>query len=339
MSETGTTDQTVIYNPLNKGYIGILTTLGLVYAIGGSFIAQYWLKIGPLDILLLLGGFLGLPLLIIGLGFYFGWKMKRTAITYNPPEWQFKPKQYELDEAKKVFREHNKQYSRLVALPNYWYYFLPIVIIIVLISITLYENLAYFSLFSMFPLIFPIGLLFLHTFTFLGGWRSSSTSASEDFNLVLIRETMILGRNQSKVPGISQVRFVIDVAEHEGYVVYRDPRIILRINGIESSAYIETWTQDKYALERMYVRLKKDDIHEEVIWWFLSHDRSFRKFVGDDQYGYYTKLPVKSRINELGVRDVKLVTMNAVANIIMEWERTRGDMDGFAKILIDSGVP
>ena len=91
VSETGTTDQTVIYNPLNKGYIGILATLGLGYALGGYFIAQHWLKIGPLDILLLLGGFLGLPLLIIGLGFYFGWKMKRSAITYNPPEWQFKP--------------------------------------------------------------------------------------------------------------------------------------------------------------------------------------------------------------------------------------------------------
>ncbi|MHA1637024.1 MAG: hypothetical protein ACTSUB_03315 [Candidatus Thorarchaeota archaeon] len=338
MSETGTTDQTVIYNPLNKGYLSIIVILGLLYTIGGYVLAQLWVSIASLDVLLLLGAFLGLPLFILGTGFYLGWKVKRSAITYNPPEWQFKPIQFELDEAKKVVREHNKKYSRLVALPNYWYYFLPIVTIIVLLSIPLYDHLEYFSLLSMYPLIFPLGLLFLYAITYLGGWRSSSTPASDDFNLVLIRETMILGKNQSKVPGISQVRFVIDAAEHDGHVVYRDPRIILRINGIESSAYIETWTQDKYALERMYVRLKEDGAHQEVIWWFLSHDRNFKKFDGEDRYGYYSKIPVKSRIRELGVRDVRLVTMNAVAIIIMEWNRTRGDIEGFSQILSDLGV-
>jgi len=322
---------------MKMGY-SIFMILLISYLAGGYLIALQYLELTTLDMVWILGVFLGLPSFVLFVGFYIGWSTKKRAVHYTPPEWNFEPIQFTLDDAKSAFRKHNKTNARLVATPNYWLYFLPIVLLIFQITLPLYVSLVDSTLNAFIPLVFSVCLVALHVITFLGGWKSTSNTATNDFNLKLIRETLILGKVQSKTPGISQVRFVIDAANHDDLTIYSNPRIVLRINGIETFAYIETWTQDIKAIERMYMKLLKDDANEEIVWWWVSGDRDYRKFIGDDQYGYYIKIPIESRVRELGVKDVALVTKNAIAIIILEWIRTRGENDEISKILSELGV-
>ncbi|MHA1481624.1 MAG: hypothetical protein ACTSQZ_09410 [Candidatus Thorarchaeota archaeon] len=337
MSDTPKHDSTLVYNSMKLGY-SIFFILLISYLIGGYLIVLQYIQLATLDLLWLFGVFLGLPSLVLLIGFYIGWNMKKRTVNYTSPEWNFEPTQYTLDDAKSAFRKHNKTNSRLVATPNYWLYFLPIILLIFQFTLPLYVSLIDSSLNASIPLLFSGCLGALHVITFLGGWRSTSNTATNDFNLKLIRETLILGKVQSKTPGISQVRFVIDVANHDDLTIYSNPRVVLRIKGIETSAYIETWTQDIKAIERMHMKILKDDANEEIVWWWVSGDRDYRKFIGDDEYGYYIKIPIESRIQELGVKDVALVTKNAIAIIILEWIRTRGENDEISQILSELGV-
>lgn len=337
MSDTPKHDRALVYNSMKMGY-SIFIILLISYLIGSYFIALQYIELVTLDLLWILAVFLGLPSLVLVIGFYIGWSMKKRTVSYTPPEWNFEPIQFTLDDAKSAFSKHNKTNARLIATPNYLLYFLPIVLLIFQITLPLYVSLVDSSLNALIPLLFSGCLGALHVITSLGGWRSTSNTATNDFNLKLIRETLILGKVQSKTPGISQVRFVIDTANHDDLTIYSNPRIVLRIKGIETSAYLETWTQDIKAIERLYMKILKDDTNEEIVWWWVSGDRDYRKFIGDDQYGYYVKIPIESHIRELGVKDVALVTKNAIAIIILEWIRTRGENNEISKILSELGV-
>ncbi|MHA1576091.1 MAG: hypothetical protein ACTSU3_01900 [Candidatus Thorarchaeota archaeon] len=337
MSDTPKQDSVIEYNSMKVGY-SIFLTLLLLYLLGSYLIALQYIEMATLDMLWIFGFFLGLPALVLFVGFYLGWIMKKRTVSYTSPEWNFEAVQFTIDEAKSVIRKHYKVNSRLVATPYYWYYFIPIALIIFQFTLPIYGSMVDPSLNAFIPLLFSGSLAALHVITFLGGWRSTSNTATNDFNLKLIRETLILGKVQSKSPGISHVRFVIDRAQHDNVIIYRNPRIVLRLKGIEALAYIETWTEDIKAIERMHMKLLKSDANEEVVWWWVSRDRDYRKFIGDDEYGYYAKIPIGSNIRALGVKDVNLVTRNAVAIIILEWIRIHGENEEMSQILSELGV-
>ena len=50
------------------------------------------------------------------------------------------------------------------------------------------------------------------------------------------------------------------------------------------------------------------------------------------------RLPVPSPVKELGVRDVRLVTENAVAIMLLEISRLRGESEDVNSLLSDLGV-
>ena len=107
---------------------------------------------------------------------------------------------------------------------------------------------------------------------------------------------------------------------------------------MEEESYIESSAEELGSVLRVLVRsYEKDDI-PEIIWWWTSRDRNFRKYVGDTKEGYYVKNPVPSRIRELGVKDVRLIFENSVALLAMERIRLTGPDDELSSILSSLGI-
>ncbi len=292
----------------------------------------------PFDMTLAITLFLGLPTLLAIFAYFIGWYTKKHIAEYSPPEWEFEPVQFKLEEVPDMVREYHGDYLRLEARSNYWIYHIPLIVIMLLFSIPFYLSFVDPSVLLIMQFAFPAGLVFSHVVASVGAFFATSNDASEDFALPLIREALWLGNLQVKTPGISQTRLVLDKAVHDEFRIYREPRIVMRISGFEKDAYIESWSEDLRALARVLCRLYKSGEHEQVVWWWISRDRNFRKYTDADDTGYYVRLPVPSRVQELGVRDVRLVTENAVAIILLEISRLRGESAKVTSLLSDLGV-
>ncbi|MHA1936134.1 MAG: hypothetical protein ACW97A_12725 [Candidatus Thorarchaeota archaeon] len=76
----------------------------------------------------------------------------------------------------------------------------------------------------------------------------------------------------------------------------------------------------------------------EILWWWLSDDRNFRKYNEENRDGYYVRNPVPSRIKELGVKDIRLLMENASALLLLDWLNARGENASVIGILNDLGV-
>jgi hypothetical protein len=207
-----------------------------------------------------------------------------------------------------------------------------------LFSMPFYLSFVDSSVLLIAQIMLPTGLILNHAIASIGAFFATSNGASEDFALPLIREALWLGNVQSKTPGISQIRLVLDKAVHEGFRIYREPRIVMRIAGFEHDAYIESWSEDLRALARVLCRLHASEGHGQVVWWWISSDRNFRKYTDAEDTGYYVRLPVPSHFKELSVRDVRLVTENAVAIILLEISRLRGESNEITSHLAKLGV-
>lgn len=335
---------------LNKAMGGVTMTQVTVYksmaafygfaVIGAvlSFVAGFYLSvlfrpITELDILSFLGAFLGIPVLVTVLSFYVGWYYKKNIVEYHPPEWEFKPVQMTIEDAKKLPKEYNRTYSRLVANGNFWYFFTPILLIILISIFPLYAFYENASLSEYVSILNAVSLVLIFLITLFGTFRSISNSASADFNLPLIREAVKLAETQSKVTGVCNVRVVLDKAVEGELAIYDDPRVVIRIESLVNEAYIESWSEDLRAVTRVLGRLYEKDENPQVVWWWFSTDRNFRKFIHPDEEGYYVKHPITTKIKNPGVKDVALVTENAVALIIKEYLKTRGETAELLDIL------
>ena len=331
------TEHPVQFHSLRLVYGWVFGVL-LLTLLGGYYIALWNIPVLETNLVLTLFWFFILPFGVSFLDFYLSWKFKRGNLDYQPPNWEFSAVQLKIDEAKRLPKEYNRKFTRLVAVPNYWFYFLPIVIIVASISLPMYSFFIDPLLNAQIPIIFSFLLSSLHLISFWGGWRSTSCKASGDFTLPLIREAVKLAQTQSNVAGISHTRIVFDKAEETGLEVFRNPRVVSRIQGLEEESYIESSTEELGSVLRVLVRsYEKDDV-PEIIWWWTSRDRNFRKYVGDNKEGYYVKNPVPSRVHELGVKDVRLIFENSVALLALERIRLMGPNDELSSILSSLGI-
>jgi hypothetical protein len=305
--------------------------------IPGLFVAMIYMPL-PFDLVPVLLFYLGFPTLSTTYAYFVGWYTKKTTVEYNPPDWDFKPVQMKLEEVPDMIKEYHAEYRGLEARSNYWTYHLPLIVIMILFSIPFYLSFVDSSVLPIAQLLFLLGLILNQVVASIGAFYATSNDASKDFALPLIREALWLGNVQSKTPGISQIRLVMDKAVHEGFRIYREPRIVMRIAGFEHDAYIESWSEDLRAIERVLCRLHEGDEHGQVVWWWISRDRNFRKYTDAEDTGYYVRLPVPSHFKELSVRDVRLVTENAVAIILLEILRLRGESTEVASLLSALGV-
>ena len=271
------------------------------------------------------------------IGAFVGWKGKQ-AVEYSSPEWKFEPVQLKPEECKSFVRKHNRNHTRLVASGNFWFFFIPVLLIIAMFGLPLWVLYEAPWLTQYAALLEAAMLALIYLTSFAAMYLGSANSASEDFTMPLVREAAWLARKQSKVPGISHIRVVVDTAEFAGLHIHRNPRVIARISGHEKDAYIESWSEEVGAIAKMLCRLYPSDTSPQVIWWWFSGDRHFRKYVGDDKGGYYVRNPVPSRIKELGVKDVELVTENAVGLILLESLQIKGDNEAARETLSRLGI-
>ncbi|MFW9887350.1 MAG: hypothetical protein ACFFER_04170 [Candidatus Thorarchaeota archaeon] len=303
----------------------------------GVILSSVYLPL-PFDLVPVLALFLGYPTLSAIFAYFIGWYSKKHIAEYTPPEWEFQPVQLKLEEVPEMVKEYHHDYSRLEARSNYWTYHLPLIVIMLIFSLPFYLSFMDSSVLLLAQFIIPAGLILNHAVASIGAFFATSNEASEDFALPLVREALWLGNVQSKVPGISQIRLVLDKAVHDGFRIYREPRIVMRISGVEHDAYIESWSEDLRAITRVLCRLYESEEHGQVVWWWISTDRNFRKYTDVDNTGYYVRLPVPSPVKELGVRDVRLVTENAVAILLLEISRLQGESGEIASLLAGLGV-
>jgi hypothetical protein len=329
--------QLVRYNSLRNFYlwagVGLILTL-----VGGYIIAQWNFPVTEDNIVLVIVAFLPLAFAIAFLDFYLGWRAKRGNLEYSPPTWEFAPVQMTIEDAKRLPKEYTKKNSRIVAIPNFWYYFIPFASIMFSAMVPMYTITETTILGDYIPLIYPALLAIIHLVSYFGSWRSTSCAASGDFTLPLIREAVNLADIQSKVTGISHTRVVFDKAEADGYELYRNPRVVSRVTSLEESAYIESNTEELAAVSKVLIRSYKVEELPEVIWWWSAQERIFRKYVGDSQEGYFVKSPVPSRTRDLGVKDVKLIFQNAVAILALERIRLLGPTDELKSIITSLGI-
>jgi hypothetical protein len=127
----------------------------------------------------------------------------------------------------------------------------------------------------------------------------------------------------------------MEQAKANDFSIYRSPRVVVRLRDVERDGYIETWTDELGAVSRKLVRLYLPDDKGEILWWWLSDDRNFRKYNEENRDGYYVRNPVPSR---LGVKDIHLLMENASALLLLDWLNARGENATVTGILNDLGV-
>jgi len=330
------TESPIRYRSLNV-VMGVLVVGTALSLFGGYWAGSAYIGREPMDFMAILLWFLGIPVFATLIGAFVGWKGKQ-AVEYSPPEWRFEPIQLKSEECKSFAQKHNRAYTRLVASGNFWLFFIPVLFILAMFGLSLWTQYEAPWLAQYAALLEAAMLTLIYLTSFAAMYLGSANSASEDFTMPLVREAAWLARKQSKVPGISHIRVVVDAAEFAGLNVYRNPRVIARISGHEKDSYIESWSEDLGAIVKMLCRLYPSDTSPQVIWWWFSGDRHFRKYVGDDKGGYYVRNPVPSRIKELGVKDVELVTENSVGLILLESLRIIGDSEAARETLSSLGI-
>ncbi len=330
-------DSIVTYKSLNQIYAMIILGV-LLFLVVGYYVADIFLPSATWDWLTVFLFFIGLPVVVTALGFYIGWYGKKTTIEYTDPIWSVKPVQMTIDDAKALVKRNKRGYWRLVSNSSYWTFFIPIALLLFMAGLPVYLFFETPNLAGLEIWMFAIALSLSYAVASIGALLATSTTASEDFDIPLVREAITLAKVQEKVPGMTHVRIVFDKGEIDGFEIYESPRVVSRISGIEKEAYIESWSEDLNAVTRVLCRLHESADKPQVVWWWMSRDRTFRKFVGTDEKGYYVRFPVQSKVKIPGVKDIAAVFENAVAIIILEWLQTRGEKDTISNILKEMNV-
>jgi len=325
-------DSIVTYKSLMKIYAVIILGI-LLFLVVGYYVADIFLPSTTWDWMTVFLLFIGLPVVVTALGFYIGWYGKRSTIEYTDPTWSLKPVQLTIDDAKALVKRNKRDYWRLVSNSSYWTFFIPIALLLFMAGLPVYLFIETPNFAGLETWMFAITLSLSYAVASIGALLATSTTASEDFDIPLVREAITLAKAQEKVPGLSHVRVVFDKGEIDGFEMYESPRVVSRISGIEKEAYIESWSEDLNAVTRVLCRLHESADNPQVVWWWLSRDRNFRKFVGTDEKGYYARFPVQSKVKIPGVKDIAAVFENAVAIIILEWFQTRGENETLSGIL------
>lgn len=307
----------VQHKSLNR-HLGLEIFCLILAGVGGYFLTPLFMPQSDLDLFVVISWFFLVPLATSSIGFAIGWKGKKDAVDYTGRRWDFDPKQYGIEELDSLLKGYSRSYSRLISDSQFWHFFVPVLLILATLAVPLYSFFYMTWLVAYVDEVTALLLVTIFAVSSYGGFRATSNDASEDFKIPPIRENLDLARTQGDTPGVSQVRIVLDTAQHKDLVVYRVPRVLVRIRGIEEHAYIESLTEELGAVSSIFCRLLSTDDTPAVDWWWTSRDRLFRKHIGGEDEGYYVKLPVPTNKEKLGVKDVSELTANAVALVVIE---------------------
>lgn len=259
---------------------------------------------------------ISVPLTILTAGFFLG-RAAKNRLEYRRPDWEFETVQFEPSDLRKKGKEYLRKYRRLTPRSELWMWFLPVVLALSKVGF-LYYGIVSEATIAEFLLIAASVLhpALLASSAYVG-YHAMENEASGDFRLPLIREAIWLAEKQDSLPGFYDVRVVLDKAEHDGYEIYRSPRVFARVRYVEDDGYIESWSGELWAVERVHALLHSDK-EDSVMWYWRSMDRQFRESEGPDSYGHYVKEPPFPR-SKLGVKDVRTVLIAAEILLLREW--------------------
>jgi len=280
--------------------------------------ASISMAVSGFDYVTVILSFLCLPLCTTFVGIVLGRRAKKSGVYYTRPDWIFEPIQLKTEEYGSLVRDYARRYRRLVPVSTFWFFYVPVVLIVFDLSLPYYAFFSNPKITPMVPIFSVFVVLTIDIVSCYGAFRASSNVASSDFTMPQIREVLWLARIQSKIANVSHVTIAMDKAQNGDFASYRNPRVIARISGFANEAYIESWSEELRSLSRLFCRLRGLEGTWGPSWLWDSRDRNFLKRTPEDKEGYYVRNPVPSRIRELGVKDVRLVTKNAIALILIE---------------------
>ncbi len=319
------------YRPLSSvRAVTVLCALALTY-LGYVFGTQFYERYVA-EPVVLAAATLGLVVLVALGGVMLG-RYAKNAVEYHSPEWEYTTVDMTTDEVAALARSYPRQYVRLVPNGHMVAFYAPLLLTLFAVGVVAYASTVDTLVGQYIPIVFAVVLPLQLALSVLLGFLATSNAASPDFTLPLLREALWLARQQQRVPGVERVYIAIDRAQVDGLSVYRKPKVIAEVKGLHGSARVESISDEKGAVRQVIARLAGDDTHPDVTWWWTSWERVFTKRVGGDKDGeYYVRNPVPSEYEELGVKDVRLLTMNAVALTLQE-ALQRGERDDLQEAL------
>ena len=122
-------EKIITYKSLTKIYLAIIFG-AILSLLLGFFVADLFLPTTTWDWVTILLPFIGMPVLVTGLGFYIGWYGKRSAIEYTDSTWKEEPVQMTIDDAKALFKDNRRKNWRMVSNSSYWTFFIPIALLL-----------------------------------------------------------------------------------------------------------------------------------------------------------------------------------------------------------------
>ncbi|TFG11831.1 hypothetical protein EU537_11270 [Candidatus Thorarchaeota archaeon] len=327
-------EQVMTKKPIT-GYQILFITISFVTLVGSILATQLVMSmLSSLELILVhILWFLGIPVGLSTIGFLLGWKSKKNAVEYSPIDNEFSPKQYTIQEVQQLEHNHQSKYSRAVSTPTFWHYFNPILLIVLIIGVRLGVTQIETMLGIGISYIYTLLLTLIFASSTFGAWRATSNEASADLNLRMIRETVSLAKQQEKIAGVRNIRIVIDRAKPGNVELYKDPRVLFRIQGISDHSFVETWSEEVGSANRLYAKLLPFKEEPAVAFWWHFRDRYFQKSLADEGDSKYVKSPLSEADNEIGVKDVDILTKSAIALLCLEWIQTRGNNEELTKIL------
>ena len=317
--------------------IVILLVGTIISGLLGYYFAQNSPVTGISDLTVVVAIYFLIPTFVGFLGYLLGWVTKKRAVIYQRPTWEFQTTDFSIDECADLAKQYFKMYN-LVPRSNLLYYLLPPLLIVSLTALPLVVAESFPTVAWSVPYIFGIGLATIFWLTMYGAFRASRNAASLDFLPPRFREAIWLARVQRKIPGVSKISIYLDKAEFGEYTIYREPRVVLRIQGIEEIALVKSISEDIGSISRVLAWLRSPDTEKGIVWSWQAQDREFWKQTDNPEDGYYVRRPVKSIKPELDVKDVELVTKNAIAIIVLERIRIYGEDEGLRTLLKELGA-
>jgi hypothetical protein len=268
-------------------------------------------------------------------GLFCGMYLKLHAVVYSPPEWRFRVVEIEADKLQSLERRHNRMHFRLVAASSFLSFFIPSILVVGIATLPYYATELLSGLGVSWPLVSALAVGLTFSISVYGAFRATSNTASSDFSLRLIREALWLAQEQGKVRGVAHATVQMEAADDGDLRIFRFPRVALGIEGLEGRALIQSWSDELRAISKIRCSFNGSDGKASALWDWHAETPFFVRKAEDEGKEYYVRFPVPSGESEIGVKDVRLLTENAVALVCLEALRVGGQDSGIEAIVRD----
>lgn len=314
----GVASTIVVYNSLKGGLVAAVI-LAALFGLIGYWAGSEWLIEASDDLTILLALFFLPPVCALVAGLALGSRLKKHAVTYEAPKWEYSPTVHDIGELTEAMKRYRGENFRVLATSNLLHFFVPALLIVAITTTPYYAEYIGIGLGLVWAFFTVIAIVIVFCFSCYAGFTSSRNAASDEFTPKLIRETAWLAKSSEKTPGVSESKIVVDEATNGPIRIYRSPRVLLRVRGLEERSYIYCWSNELRAINRIQCSLTVPDGSARVRWIWSNEDPYFVKHGERNVESYYVRFPLPPPQGHMDVKDIKPLLSNAVAIVCLEW--------------------